>query len=95
MSDLSERFADLQNFIDLRQDQMYDVLRAIRDLKQLRSNDSSEVIRLISELNAQQIYRRYASRTNSMMNETNILRYQMSQVNFNHFKPVLGDDDYV
>lgn len=95
MSELYERFTGFPEFLDIRQDQLADVYRAIHTLKNIQADDPNEVIRIISTLDLQRIHRMYQNKCYELQRGNNNLRYSIQRASFRPFKAVLGDIDYV
>lgn len=95
MSVSPERFAEFPDFLDYRQDQLLDVMRAIRTLRSLNSDDPNEMIRTISDLDLPRVYRMYQNKCNEVHRGNSALIDSIRRVSFRPFKAVLGADDYV
>lgn len=95
MSILSERFAEFPEFLDYRQDQLMDVLRAVRTLKNINVDDPNEMIRTIGDLDLPRVHRMYQNKCNELRHGNNTLHNSLRRVSFRPFKAVLGADDYV
>lgn len=95
MSELFEQFAGLPEFLDIRQDQYADVMRAIHRLNTLYTEDPDEVIRIIGEMELSRVHRTYQSKCNEIRQGNSGLERQIHNASFRPFKSVVGDNDYV
>lgn len=97
MSVLSDQFAGFPDFVDFRQDQLMDVLRAVRTLRNMDSEDPSDLIRTLATLDLPRVHRMYQNKCNELRrgNYSIASAIQGASVSFTRFRAVLGADDYV
>jgi hypothetical protein len=95
MSVLSDQFADFPDFVDYRQDQLMEVLQAVRTLGTLRSDDPNHIISTISSLDPPRLHRMYQNKCNELRRGNHSLVTVLRNVSFNRFRAVMGADDYV
>ena len=95
MSVLTELFAEFPEFVDYRQDQLLDVMRAIQTLKDVKSDDPTALIRTISNLDLPRLHTMYNNKCNEVRRGNSQLMYAIRDASFIRFKSVLGADDYV
>ena len=92
---LSELFAELPEFLDYRQDQLRDVLVAVRTLENINMDNPNEIIRVISDLDLPKVHRMYQNKCNEVRRGNGTLTNQLRNVSFRPFKALIGADDYV
>lgn len=92
MSIIFERFSDLPDFIDIRQDQYREAMLAIRTLESLNSDDPSEMLNSIQNLHLDSLSNNYANKCTDLSNNNSTLRRSMNRANFSRFKQIIGDD---
>lgn len=95
MSEFFQRFAGFPELVDYRQDQLLEVYRAIESLKNIETNDPTEVLNLIRGLDPQRVHRMYQNKCNEHQSGNRVLSNAIRRMSFRSFKPVIGDSDYV
>lgn len=95
MSILSKLFTDFPEFIDYRQDQMFEIMNALRTIKNISADDPNEILDVIRGIDPQRLFQMYANRNNEMRSGNRTLTRNIRNVTFRPFKAVIGDDDYV
>lgn len=97
MSDLSELFTGFREFVDQRQDQLIAVELAMEDLGRpsVDIGNFTQLKEYLTELNLYSLINQYHNKTNDMQRGNQVLTRAIRNINFNTFKPVLGDCDFV
>ena len=95
MSVLHERIATLPEFLDIRRDQLLDVLRAVKVLQDIRVDDPNEMLRIIEGLRLYEVSRAYSDKCNTLMGGNRGLNRLIQDASFRQCKTIVGDDDYV
>lgn len=90
-----DTFSECPEFIDIRHDSYSDVMSLIERIKEASQGNPDDFFNFIRESDPNGVVQRYSSKCRDISNGNQALRRSLSRVNFNRYKQVIGDDDFV